>query len=288
VREIVWRISDDSSRRDPLPTDASTATARLETGNKAFAELFDAAGLTKRIMHLTPADLGVGEDGRPPPQRPFATLLSCADARVPVELLFNERANDLFVVRLAGGVLGEGAIGSLDFAIDNLPSLVLTVALGHTGCGAVTSAVDTYLDPASYLAAAHSRPLLAVVQNLLGAVRLADHTLHEVHGVEVRSRPGYRDALTELSVVANAGTNAAALSRRFRLRMAATKAEVPVVFGVYDLVSRYVGLPGPTLDWSPGLVAAPDDGPAFGHALREIAFGPRISSVLDTTASGGR
>ena len=286
MREIVWRISENPARRDPIPTDAKTAIERLERGNTAFAELFNDTGLDKRIMHLTPADLGVGEGGQPPPQRPFATLLSCADARVPVELLLNERANDLFVVRLAGGVLGEGAIGSLDFAVDNLPSLVLTVALGHTACGAVTSAVDTYLDPSSYLAMAHSRPLLAVVQNLLGAVRLADHTLHEVHGVDVPSRPGYRSALTELAVVANAGTNAAALSRRFRLRVSPGQAEVPVVFGVYDLASRYVGVPGATVDWAPGLVAAPADGPDFGHTLREMAFGPRVTDLLDGSSGG--
>ena len=286
MREIVWRISESPARRDPIPTDEKAARERLERGNTAFAELFNDTGLDKRIMHLTPADLGVGEDGRPPPQRPFATLLSCADARVPVELLLNERANDLFVVRLAGGVLGEGAIGSLDFAVDNLPSLVLTVALGHTACGAVISAVDTYLDPSSYLAMAHSRPLLAVVQNLLGAVRLADHTLHEVHGVDVPSRPGYRAALTELAVVANAGTNAAALSRRFRLRVSPGRPEVPVVFGVYDLASRYVGVPGATVDWLPGLVDAPADGPEFGHTLREMAFGPRITGLLAASPAG--
>jgi carbonic anhydrase len=284
VRDIVWRISDDMTRREPLPPDATTARHRLERGNQAFAELFDGDGLATRIMHLTPADLGVGEDGMPPPQRPFATLISCADARVPVELLLNERANELFVVRVAGGVLSEGAMGSLDFAVDNLESVVITVALGHTACGAVGAAVDTYLDPASYLAKAHSRPLLALVQNLFGAVRLADHTLHEVHGSTIASSPGYRGALMELSVLAQAGTNAAALSTRIRLRSAPHSPRVPVVYGVYDLSSRSVGVAGPTSDWVPGLVDAPVDGPAFGHTLREIAFGPRITGLLESNA----
>jgi carbonic anhydrase len=204
MREIVWRIDDTATSREVEPTDAASARLRLETGNQAFAKLFDEGSLVKRIMSLTPADLGVSEDGTPPQQRPFATLLSCADARVPVELLLNQRANDLFVVRVAGGVLSEAALGSLDFAVDNLPTMKLIAVLGHTGCGAVGAAVDTYLDPPSYLSLTYSRPLLALVQNLLGAVRIADHALHQVHGPAVVSRPGYRSALNDLGVMASA------------------------------------------------------------------------------------
>lgn len=281
MRDIVWRISEDEAHREPSPTDAASARTRLEQGNRAFVELTDGDEQPTRVIHLTPADLGIGVDGLPPPQRPYAALVSCADARVPAELLLNAHANELFVVRVAGGVLTEGAMGSLDFAVGNLTSMVLVASLGHTGCGAVSAAVSTYLDPTSYLAMAHSRPLLALVQNIYGAVRLADHTLHDVHGTTVASSPGYRTALNDLAVLAQAGVNAAALRTRIQQRSATDQPEVSVVYGVYDLASRYVGVPGPTADWAPGLVDAPEDGPAFGHALREIAFGPRITHLLD-------
>ena len=53
-------------------------------------------------------------------QEPFAAVLGCADARVPVEIVFGQGFNDLFVVRVAGNVLGDECLGSLDFAVSNL------------------------------------------------------------------------------------------------------------------------------------------------------------------------
>lgn len=281
MREIVWRIGEGADTRGAMPTDAAAAIDRLETGNKAFAELFDEGGLATRIMPLTPADLGVSADGTAPTQTPFAALLSCADARVPVELLFNQRTNDLFVVRVAGGVLSEAALGSLDFAVDNLTTVKVTVVLGHTGCGAVAAAVDTYLNPPAYLDLTHSRPLLALVQNLLGSVRLADHSLHQVHGPEVTQRAGYRDALLSLAVVANAAASSASLAERIARRTPAWQDRMGAAFAVYDLVGRRVGLPGTTSHWVHGLLTAPRDGSSLAQALDEIAFGPYVTEMLD-------
>jgi carbonic anhydrase len=285
MREIVWRIDDTTTSREVEPKDPAGAKQRLEAGNRAFAELFDEGGLAKRIMPLSPADLGLSVDGTAPQQRPFATLLSCADARVPVELLLNQRANDLFVVRVAGGVLSEAALGSLDFAVDNLSTMRLVVALGHTGCGAVDAAVTTYLDPPAYLSLADSRPLLALVQNLFGSVRLADHALHHVHGSAVVNRPGYRRALNDLAVVASAATSASSLAMRIAQRSQPGAGQIATVYGVYDLVSRRIGVPGTTSTWTPGLVASPDDGAALMHTLNEVAFGPHITVLLDTPSN---
>lgn len=58
-----------------------------------------------------------------PKQRPFAAILGCSDARVPVELIFNEGPDDLFVIRVAGNGLGTEVLGSLKYAVDH-PSLV--------------------------------------------------------------------------------------------------------------------------------------------------------------------
>ena len=71
--------------------------------------LAEGSGTTRHVVPVDPRDLGLapGEKG-PPAQRPFAAVLGCSDARVPIELIFSAGANDLFVVRVAGNVLGAG------------------------------------------------------------------------------------------------------------------------------------------------------------------------------------
>lgn len=74
-------------------------------------------------------------------QAPFATVLSCADSRVPVEVLFDRGVGDIFVVRVAGNVANADETGSIEYAVDHLGTPVLIV-LGHTKCGAVTAVVQ--------------------------------------------------------------------------------------------------------------------------------------------------
>ncbi len=74
-------------------------------------------------------------------QAPFATVLACADSRVPVETLFDHEPGDIFVVRLAGNFVSDAAMGSIEYAIAVLKS-PLVVVLGHTSCGAVRAAID--------------------------------------------------------------------------------------------------------------------------------------------------
>ena len=73
-------------------------------------------------------------------QHPFAIILSCSDSRVPPELVFDEGLGDLFVVRVAGNVLNDEILGSIEFGVDVLGARVILV-LGHQGCGAVTVAM---------------------------------------------------------------------------------------------------------------------------------------------------
>jgi hypothetical protein len=77
-----------------------------------------------------------------------------------VELIFNEGPNDLFIIRVAGNSLGTEVLGSLKFAVEHLSdNLKLIVVLGHSGCGALTTAVDVFLNPADYLALAGKHSL---------------------------------------------------------------------------------------------------------------------------------
>jgi carbonic anhydrase len=77
------------------------------------------------------------------PQTPFASILSCSDSRVPPELIFDQGLGDLFVARVAGNTATGKLIDSLLYGTDNLGTPILFV-LGHSACGAVTAAVNSY------------------------------------------------------------------------------------------------------------------------------------------------
>lgn len=74
-------------------------------------------------------------------QHPHAEVLSCADSRVPPEILFDQGLGDLFVVRVAGNVVSDTELGSLEYGAEHL-HVPLLVVLGHQHCGAVTAAVE--------------------------------------------------------------------------------------------------------------------------------------------------
>jgi len=74
-------------------------------------------------------------------QHPHAEVLSCADSRVPPEILFDQGLGDLFVVRVAGNVVSDTELGSLEYGAEHL-HVPLLIVLGHQHCGAVTAAVE--------------------------------------------------------------------------------------------------------------------------------------------------
>jgi len=75
-------------------------------------------------------------------QHPFAIILSCSDSRVPPEIVFDEGLGDLFIVRVAGNVLNNEGLGSIEYAVDILAARLIVV-LGHQSCGAVDAAMKT-------------------------------------------------------------------------------------------------------------------------------------------------
>ena len=74
-------------------------------------------------------------------QHPVAVVVGCADSRVTPELIFDRGLGDLFVVRVAGNIVDTDVVASVEYAVDHLETHLIVV-LGHTGCGAVTAAVD--------------------------------------------------------------------------------------------------------------------------------------------------
>lgn len=74
-------------------------------------------------------------------QYPFATILSCIDSRVSAELIFDQGVGDIFSARVAGNIVNEDLLGSVEFAC-KLAGTKVFVVLGHTACGAVKGACD--------------------------------------------------------------------------------------------------------------------------------------------------
>jgi len=85
--------------------------------------------------------LGAQREASAAGQHPPVTVLSCADSRVPPELIFGRAIDDLFVVRVAGNVAGPFDIASIEYAIDHEWTRLIVV-MGHEDCGAVKAALD--------------------------------------------------------------------------------------------------------------------------------------------------
>jgi len=111
------------------------------TPDSALAELKDGnahhAGHRYKHPHETAERLRQLASG----QHPHAEVLSCADSRVPPEILFDQGLGDLFVVRVAGNVVSDTELGSLEYGAEHL-HVPLLIVLGHQRCGAVTAAVE--------------------------------------------------------------------------------------------------------------------------------------------------
>lgn len=113
------------------PVTAVEALSRLKSGNDRFSH--DAA-LGQAVDSSRRAVLAKG-------QSPFAMVLSCADSRVPPEVVFNVGLGDLFVVRAAGEVTDRSILASLEYGAEHLHTPLLVV-LGHESCGAVQAASE--------------------------------------------------------------------------------------------------------------------------------------------------
>ncbi len=278
--DLIYRFDPAGRHTLPPPADPAEALRRLEDGNRQFARFLDPGSPSGEAPHVFWLDgdaLGTG--GAAPTQRPFAAVLGCSDARVPTEMVFHQGANDLFVVRVAGNVLGAECLGSLDYAVMNLgEGLKLLVVLGHSGCGAVTAAADAFIDPTRYLEVAATHPLRAVVDRILVAVRAAHRALELAYTQQVEEEPGYRAALIETAVALNAALTAASLQQEFRDRLGPAR---QVVYGVYDLASRRVKLPlEPESNLAIRLASPPAGAAAFDQLGLLIAGSGRVKELL--------
>ncbi|MCX5806791.1 MAG: carbonic anhydrase [Proteobacteria bacterium] len=74
-------------------------------------------------------------------QKPFAVIVGCSDSRIPPEIIFDQGLGDLFVIRVAGNIIDDVALGSIEYAVGHLGT-ELVIVLGHGKCGAVSATVQ--------------------------------------------------------------------------------------------------------------------------------------------------
>src|SRR5438132_8264219 len=177
---------------------ADAALAKLKEGNLRFA--------SSEVSQSKPTAARRAETAQE--QHPFAIVLGCADSRTAPEIVFDQNIGDLFVVRTAGNLVDEHALGSIEYAVDHL-GVRLIVVLGHTRCGAVTAAL------ASDTAPGH-------VQSLVRDIQPA-----------VKAAKGKDGNVTDLTVAENARLMAAKIRNEASLGEFAK--EVHIISGVYDL-----------------------------------------------------
>jgi carbonic anhydrase len=133
---------------------AEEALDRLKAGNARFVE---GHARFPTMQTEVRKDLAKG-------QQPYATILGCSDSRVPPELVFDAGFGELFVLRVAGNVLGPSIFGTLQYAASHLHT-PLFVVLGHSGCGAVKAALAS-----KFHGAEHKSRIEVLLENILPAL----------------------------------------------------------------------------------------------------------------------
>lgn len=202
--DFFWRVEQAKAAEMPpnLPESLNpdAALQKLMEGNQRFVQhqpqYPDQSAL--RLQEVAQA------------QHPFATILSCADSRVPAEIVFDQGIGDIFDVRIAGNIATHEAIGSIEYAVVLLGSPLLMV-MGHERCGAVTAAVQ-------------KESLLGDISTFVKAIKPAVK--------KVKDQPG--DAV-ENAVVANVQYQIERLKRSQLLTEQVRSGKLKIVGGRYDL-----------------------------------------------------
>jgi len=156
-------------------------------------------------------------------------------------------------------------------------SLKLIVVLGHSGCGAVSAAVDVFLNPADYLSLATVHSLRGILDRLLVVVQASARKLVSTFGAHVVLRGGYRKALAEAAIITNAAWSAYEIQQAFP---AEGQSRIQVAYGVYLLESRDVWTP--QLDQPSGtrLASPPKDAAGFARLGEAVVQSARIADLL--------
>ena len=187
------------------------ALERLQAGNERFV------GGESRVPTVQKSVLAGLADG----QRPWATILGCSDSRVSPEVVFDAGLGELFVIRVAGNVLGPSVYGTLQYAGIHLHT-PLFVVLGHEGCGAVDAALAS-----RFLGAEYKRRIATLLGNIGPALDGRD-----------ASQP--HDALLHTAVEANVRHTVAAMRSALEATESLADRGMMLVGAVHDFASGRV------------------------------------------------
>lgn len=200
VRFVSWFVffsllvgNQLGSAADPASPDRpmilpAEALSRLKEGNGRFIagnmqhphESGDERAYIAKNSYENPDAISLGMTGEQAAKRraeltksqhPFAIILSCSDSRVPPELVFDEGLGDLFIVRVAGNVLNDEGLGSIEYGVDVLGARLILV-LGHQSCGAVDAAMKTVA--AKGKAPGHIQSLVTAIKPVVDSTPKAD------------------------------------------------------------------------------------------------------------------
>jgi len=154
-------------------------------------------------------------------QQPYATVLGCSDSRVPPELVFDAGFGELFVVRVAGNVLGPSILGTLQYAGTHLHT-PLFVVMGHEACGAVKAAIAS-----KFHGATQKSRIEVLLKNILPAL----------DGLDGEQSPA---VLLRSAVEANVRHTLRKLLETREAKARIAKGEMKLVGAVYDLETGHV------------------------------------------------
>ncbi|MEH2241345.1 carbonic anhydrase [Nostoc sp.] len=209
--DLLWQVEQAKAAEIPSTSPESlspdAALQKLMQGNQRF--------ITHKPQYPDQSALRLQEVAQA--QHPFATILSCADSRVPAEIVFDQGIGDIFDVRIAGNIATPEAIGSIEYAVVLLGSPLLMV-MGHERCGAVTAAVQ-------------DESLLGDIGTFVKAIKPAVE--------KVKSQSG--DAV-ENAVVANVQYQLERLKRSQLLTKQVESGKLKIVGGRYDLDTGKVNI----------------------------------------------
>ena len=190
---------------------AQEALARLKAGNERFV---NGTARFPTVQKEVLADLAKG-------QQPYVTILGCSDSRVPPELVFDAGFGELFVIRVAGNVLGSAILGTLQYAGAHLHTQ-LFVVMGHEGCGAVQAAVGAKF---------HGEKSLSRIEVLL------ENVLPALDGIDPK-QPA--DVVLHQAVEANVRNTVRELLATPEAQVRLATSSMMLVGAVYDLASGRV------------------------------------------------
>ncbi len=185
---------------------ADSALQWLKDGNNDFIQ-------SKFNVHGVDSSLRIAVSKA---QHPRAVILTCSGSRVPPELIFDKGLGDLFVIRVAGNVLDDAVVASIEYAVEHLHTS-LVVVMGHQNCGAIAAAVSDLQNPDNKIDN-HVRVLTDKIEQAIASVNLKENDF------------------AQKALLSNVIFNVSALKQsRPVLNEAVQKEELKIVGAVYNL-----------------------------------------------------